>query len=138
MCHQHARSHVVINLLMQLKSFLEALDYVKVVLSTILLVFWFIAESLWNEENFLKPLKVENRDRDKECERDDMDKERDRENREKDRNVAVHEMSLFSSEDKYISKSIQELDFSHSEQCTSSYRLLPKDISSYSINISNF
>ncbi|XP_057475952.1 paired amphipathic helix protein Sin3-like 4 isoform X1 [Actinidia eriantha] len=84
-------------------------------------------ESLWNEENFPRPLKVENRDRDRECERDDMDKERDRENRERDRNVAVHEMSLFSSEDKYMSKPIQVLDLSHSEQCTPSYRLLPKD-----------
>ena len=67
---------------------------------------------MWNEENFLRPLKVEkrDRDRDRECERDDMDKERDHENRERDRNVAVHEMSLFSSNDKFISK----LDLSNS------------------------
>ncbi|GFZ00105.1 SIN3-like 4 [Actinidia rufa] len=86
-----------------------------------------LKRSLWNEENFLRRLKVENRDRDRECERDDMDKERDRENRERDRAAAVHKMSLFSSKDKYISKSVQELDLSNSEQCTPSYRLLPKD-----------
>ena len=83
-------------------------------------------------------MKVENRDRDRERERDDMDKERDRENKERDRNAAIHKMSLFSSKNKYISKSIQELDLSNSEQCTPSYRLLPKDVSSSSINISNF
>ncbi|XP_057509784.1 paired amphipathic helix protein Sin3-like 4 [Actinidia eriantha] len=86
-----------------------------------------LKRSLWNEENFLRPVKVENRDRDRERERDDMDKERDRENRERDRTAAVHKMSLFSSKDKYISKSVQELDLSNSEQCTPSYRLLPKD-----------
>ncbi|GFY88375.1 SIN3-like 3 [Actinidia rufa] len=93
--------------------------------------------SLWNEGNISKTLKVEDRDRNRDRERDDKDKDRDRETRERDRpdkgvafgskDAASHKMSLFSSKDKYMAKPIQELDLSNCEQCTPSYRLLPKN-----------
>ncbi|XP_057481650.1 paired amphipathic helix protein Sin3-like 4 [Actinidia eriantha] len=93
--------------------------------------------SLWNEGNIPRTLKVEDRDKNRDRERDDKDKDRDRENRERDRpdkgvafgskDAASHKMSLFSSKDKYMAKPIQELDLSNYEQCTPSYRLLPKN-----------
>ncbi|PSR88338.1 Paired amphipathic helix protein Sin3-like [Actinidia chinensis var. chinensis] len=93
--------------------------------------------SLWNEGNIPRTLKVEDRDKNRDRERDDKDKDRDRENRERDRpdkgvafcskDAASHKMSLFSSKDKYMAKPIQELDLSNCEQCTPSYRLLPKN-----------
>ncbi|GMP58130.1 hypothetical protein CsSME_00021912 [Camellia sinensis var. sinensis] len=89
--------------------------------------------SLGNGGNLPRPLKIGDRDRD----RDDKAKDRDCENRERDRpdrgvsfgskDVAGHKMSLFSSKDKYMAKPIQELDLSNCEQCTPSYRLLPKN-----------
>ncbi|XP_058193271.1 paired amphipathic helix protein Sin3-like 3 [Rhododendron vialii] len=89
--------------------------------------------SLWNEGNSARPVKVEDRDRDRERE----GREKDRENRERDRpdkgvaygdkDAVGHKMSPFSSKDKYMAKPIQELDLSNCEQCTPSYRLLPKD-----------
>ncbi|KAK7386922.1 hypothetical protein VNO78_27297 [Psophocarpus tetragonolobus] len=86
----------------------------------------------WHEGHGPKPMKVEDRDRDRD--RDDGMKERDREYRERDRfnaaankDVSVPKMSLYTSKDKYASKPISELDLSNCEQCTPSYRLLPKN-----------
>ncbi|XAR48027.1 hypothetical protein NMG60_11030718 [Bertholletia excelsa] len=94
-------------------------------------------KSLWNEGNLTRPLKVDNRDKDRDHERECRDKFRDRENRERDRldkavscgnkDLNGHKMSQYSSKDKYIGKPIQELDLSNCEQCTPSYRLLPKN-----------
>ncbi|KAI4314256.1 hypothetical protein L6164_027183 [Bauhinia variegata] len=91
-------------------------------------------KSIWSEGQ--KPVKVEERegDRDGDRDRDDEIKERDRETRERDkstafsnRDVSGSKMSLFSSKDKYWAKPINELDLSNCEQCTPSYRLLPKN-----------
>ncbi|KAL6969503.1 hypothetical protein U1Q18_029215 [Sarracenia purpurea var. burkii] len=101
-------------------------------------------ESLWNEGNLSRSLKVEDRDRDRDREKDDRDSDRGHENRERDnqpnegvalgnKDVAGHKMSLFSCKDnKYIAKPIHELDLSNCEQCTPSYRLLPKDYPNHS------
>ncbi|KAJ8760863.1 hypothetical protein K2173_021901 [Erythroxylum novogranatense] len=90
-----------------------------------------------SKSNLLRPVKVEERDRDRDCERDERSKERDRETRERDRldkNLAFVnkdtgnlKMTLFSNKDKYLSKPINELDLSNCERCTPSYRLLPKN-----------
>ncbi|KEH19930.1 paired amphipathic helix protein Sin3-like 3 isoform X2 [Medicago truncatula] len=87
-------------------------------------------KSLWNEGHGQKPLKVEEKDRDRG--RDDGVKERDRELRERDKStgisnkdVSIPKVSL--SKDKYVGKPINELDLSNCEQCTPSYRLLPKN-----------
>ncbi|KAF1875223.1 hypothetical protein Lal_00007839 [Lupinus albus] len=91
-------------------------------------------KSLWCEGQGPKPMKVEDRDRDRDRYRDDGVKERDRECRERDKSTAISNkdvsgprMSLYSSKDKYWSKPINELDLSNCEQCTPSYRLLPKN-----------
>ncbi|KAL6983585.1 hypothetical protein U1Q18_016969 [Sarracenia purpurea var. burkii] len=94
--------------------------------------------SLWNEGKLPRPVKLEDRDRDRDREREDKDTDRDCENRERGRpdksvafgskDVSSHKTSLFSSKDKYMAaKPIQELDLSNCEQCTPSYRLLPKN-----------
>lgn len=94
-------------------------------------------ESLWSEGQLPRPMKVEDRDR----ERDDRDKEIDHENRERDRldkSVAfgnkdsnAQKMTLFSNKDKYMAKPIQELDLSNCERCSPSYRLLPKNVCTF-------
>lgn len=78
-------------------------------------------------------MKVENRDQDRD--RDDGIKERDRECRERDKSaaiankdVSVPKTSRYASKDKYVAKPINELDLSNCEQCTPSYRLLPKNV----------
>lgn len=78
-------------------------------------------------------MKVEDRDQDRD--RDDRMKERDRECRERDKSnataykdVSVPKMSLYPNKDKYAAKPISELDLSNCEQCTPSYRLLPKNV----------
>ncbi|CAL5196996.1 unnamed protein product [Lathyrus oleraceus] len=87
-------------------------------------------KSLWNEGHGQKPMKAEDKDRDRD--RDDGVKERDRELRERDKSagiankdVSIPKVSL--SKDKYVGKPINELDLSNCEQCTPSYRLLPKN-----------
>ncbi|KAI8528426.1 hypothetical protein RHMOL_Rhmol12G0147900 [Rhododendron molle] len=95
-------------------------------------------KSLWNEGNLPRTLKGEDRERDRDRERDDKDKDGDCfEKTERDRpdkavafgskDVVSHRVSLLSSKDKYMAKPIQELDLSNCEQCTPSYRLLPKN-----------
>ncbi|KAK7307170.1 hypothetical protein VNO77_39994 [Canavalia gladiata] len=89
-------------------------------------------KSLWNDGHGPKPMKVENRDRDRY--RDDVIKERDREFRERDKSTVIAnrdvlgpKTSLYPSKEKYLSKPINELDLSNCDQCTPSYRLLPKN-----------
>ena len=100
-----------------------------------------IPESLWNEGNLPRAVKVEDRDRDRDRERDDGVKDRDREIRERDRldksvtfgnkDTGGHKMSLFSSKDKFTAKPINELDLSNCERCSPSYRLLPKSVCNF-------
>ncbi|KAL9275062.1 Paired amphipathic helix protein Sin3-like 2-like protein [Drosera capensis] len=67
-----------------------------------------ITESLWNDGHFPTSVKVD--EKDKEPKRDlEVAKEKDK------------------NKEKYMGKSIQELDRSNCERCTSSYRLLPDD-----------
>ncbi|XP_077237908.1 paired amphipathic helix protein Sin3-like 3 [Tasmannia lanceolata] len=95
---------------------------------------------LWNEGHLDRPLKFEARDKERGCERDDREKdrdhirERDKERERFDKNVpfvpkdfAGHKVSMFSNKEKYINKPISELDLSTCEQCTPSYRRLPKN-----------
>ncbi|CAI0379579.1 unnamed protein product [Linum tenue] len=87
--------------------------------------------------NFPRPLKAEDRDRDRVLERDDGTKERDREMRERDRldknaafinkDTGAQKMPLYSSKDKFLWKPVSELDLSNCDSCTPSYRLLPKN-----------
>ncbi|XP_027359740.1 paired amphipathic helix protein Sin3-like 4 isoform X4 [Abrus precatorius] len=97
-------------------------------------------KSLWNDGHGLKSMKVEDRDRDRGQDRDrdhyrdEGIKEKDREFRERDKStvfankdVLGPKMSLYPSKDKYLSKPINELDLSNCDQCTPSYRLLPKN-----------
>ena len=98
-----------------------------------------LTESLWNDGHGLKQIKVEDKDRDQDRDRDryrdDGMKERDREFRERDKSTAIankdvlgSKMSLYPSKEKYLSKPINELDLSNCDQCTPSYRLLPKNV----------
>ncbi|GAB4839893.1 hypothetical protein Ancab_020602 [Ancistrocladus abbreviatus] len=94
-------------------------------------------KSLWSDGHLPRPNKVDVREREWDRERDYRDRDRDHESRERDRadrsvvygnkDMASHRMSLHSDKDKYIGKPIQELDLSNCEQCTPSYRLLPKN-----------
>ncbi|KAM7252050.1 hypothetical protein ACFE04_023933 [Oxalis oulophora] len=61
------------------------------------------SESLWNDGHLPRSVKVEDKD------------------------VPSQRMSLYSSRDKNWAKPIQELDLSDCEQCSPSYRLLPKN-----------
>ncbi|KOM29205.1 hypothetical protein LR48_Vigan636s000400 [Vigna angularis] len=83
---------------------------------------------------FLAGVMNKKRDRDRDRYRDDGMKERDREFRERDKSTVIankdvlgSKMSLYPSKDKYLSKPINELDLSNCDQCTPSYRLLPKN-----------
>ncbi|GMH01660.1 hypothetical protein Nepgr_003499 [Nepenthes gracilis] len=93
-----------------------------------------------DDKNALKRFtKVDDGDRERECDREteDKDRERGRESREKDRadksvvygnkDIASHTMSSHSDKHKNIGKPIQELDLSNCESCTPSYRLLPRN-----------
>jgi len=87
------------------------------------------SESFWHEGHGPKPMKLEDRDRD----RDDGMKERDRRERDKsnaiaNKDVSAPKMFQYGSKDKYSGKPISELDLSNCEQCTPSYRLLPKNV----------
>ncbi|CAM6050285.1 unnamed protein product [Sphagnum compactum] len=72
-------------------------------------------------------------EKDKECDRD-KEKEREGErhrDKDKERDVkpskeALHKVSGIPNKDKFMNKPISELDLSNCEQCTPSYRLLPK------------
>lgn len=91
--------------------------------------------SLWSDEQISKPEKVEDRDKDRDCEWEDRN--RLRETRERDRHdravaygsrdIQGQKMSLYPSKDKYAAKPIHELDLSNCDSCSPSYRLLPKN-----------
>lgn len=68
-----------------------------------------IAESLGSDGHLPRSLKVDERDKEQKRETDGA--------KEKER-----------SREKYLYKSIQELDLSNCESCTPSYRLLPEDV----------
>ncbi|CAN4124323.1 unnamed protein product [Withania somnifera] len=86
--------------------------------------------SLWSDEQIPKSEKVEDRDKDRDCEWED--RIRLRETRERtvaygSRDIQVQKMSLYPSKDKYAAKPIHELDLSNCDSCSPSYRLLPKN-----------
>ena len=71
------------------------------------------AESLSSEEHLSRPVKGEEKETETEREhKRDLDAAKEKER----------------SNDKYMGKSIQELDLSDCERCTPSYRLLPSDV----------
>ncbi|MCO5610178.1 hypothetical protein L7F22_064414 [Adiantum nelumboides] len=85
----------------------------------------------------LKPKVEREREKDREREKErgreeergehgrDAEKEKERD-RHLSREVPGHKGSLASNREKYMTKPISELDLSNCEQCTPSYRLLPK------------
>lgn len=92
-----------------------------------------------------KPVKEEDRDRDREHDRDEKERDHERE-REKERErfdkgapinskeLASQKAPVLSSKDKYnMWKPISELDLSNCQRCTPSYRLLPKNVSTYTL-----
>ncbi|XP_020207855.1 paired amphipathic helix protein Sin3-like 4 isoform X2 [Cajanus cajan] len=87
---------------------------------------------LLHEVHGPKPMKVENSDQYC-CGGDGMKKmdhkcgERDKSNATDDKDLSVPNMPLCASEDKYAAKPTCDLDLSNCEQCTPSYRLLPKN-----------
>eukprot|EP00268_Persea_americana_P032753 TRINITY_DN322_c0_g1_i5.p1 TRINITY_DN322_c0_g1~~TRINITY_DN322_c0_g1_i5.p1 ORF type:complete len:1449 (+),score=328.48 TRINITY_DN322_c0_g1_i5:313-4659(+) len=95
-------------------------------------------KSLLNEGHLARPVKAEDRDKERESERDERNKDRERERtRDKDRerldkNAPFPQResasrTLFSNNEKYMTKPISELDLSNCQRCTPSYRLLPKN-----------
>ncbi|CAK9220996.1 unnamed protein product [Sphagnum troendelagicum] len=71
--------------------------------------------------------KDKERDRDKEKERDgDRHRDKDKERDVKPSKEALHKVSGIPNKDKFMNKPISELDLSNCDQCTPSYRLLPK------------
>ncbi|KHN13457.1 Paired amphipathic helix protein Sin3-like 3 [Glycine soja] len=86
-------------------------------------------EIFWHEGHGPKPMKVEDRDQDRDDKMEKRDRkclERVKSNATANKDVSVPKMSLYASKDKYAMKPINELDLSNCEQCTPSYRLLPK------------
>lgn len=85
----------------------------------------------------LKPKVERDREKDREREKErgreeekaehglDVEKEKERD-RHLSREISSHKASLASNREKYMTKPISELDLSNCEQCTPSYRLLPK------------
>ncbi|KAI0488543.1 hypothetical protein KFK09_028379 [Dendrobium nobile] len=97
----------------------------------------FNKKPLWSEGHKAKLVKVEDREKERERERDDRDRDRERE-RDKDKersdkgcyiskDTANHKGPLVSKEKFNLYKPISELDLSNCQQCTPSYRLLPKN-----------
>ena len=71
-----------------------------------------ISESLCNDGHLSKSSKLEEKDKDQRHELDGGTKEKER----------------YREREKYMGKSIQELDLSNCQRCTPSYRLLPQDV----------
>lgn len=88
--------------------------------------------SLWSDEPIPKSEKVEDRDKDRDCEWEDRNTVRETRERH-DRAVTYGNrdvqgrMPLCPSKDKYAAKPIHELDLSNCDSCSPSYRLLPKN-----------
>ncbi|XP_055810193.1 paired amphipathic helix protein Sin3-like 4 isoform X2 [Solanum dulcamara] len=86
--------------------------------------------TLRSDESNPKSEKVEDRDKDRDCEWEERN--RVRETRERaaaygNRDTQGQKMSLYPSKDKYAAKPIHELDLSNCDSCSPSYRLLPKN-----------
>lgn len=87
-------------------------------------------------------VKVYSRHRDQNGEK--RHKDRNQENREMERSdriapggkdESVCNISQFPSKDEILVKPINELDLSNCERCTPSYRLLPKDVCHFFLNL---
>ena len=68
------------------------------------------------------------KERSKEDDRGERGREAEKEKEREKRDVPSHKISIQNRE-KYMTKPISELDLSNCEQCTPSYRLLPKSVS---------
>ncbi|URD83876.1 Paired amphipathic helix protein [Musa troglodytarum] len=99
-------------------------------------------EGVFRKRHMARPVKIEDRDRERECEMDELEKVHERRERNKEgdrvdkgalfnsRDGTSHKSSLLSNKEKYnICKPISELDLSNCQRCTPSYRLLPKNYS---------
>ena len=75
-------------------------------------------ESLWSDGKFPQPTKSQDKDTDREREKTERLRERDREKERLEKAAASQKWA----------KPISELDLSNCEQCTPSYRLLPKNV----------
>lgn len=75
-----------------------------------------MAESLWNEGPLPRSIRAEEKDKEQKWEMEGA--------KEKDR-----------CREKYMGKSIQELELSNCERCTPSYRLLPEDVCKFYFTI---
>ncbi|XP_016649515.1 PREDICTED: paired amphipathic helix protein Sin3-like 4 isoform X2 [Prunus mume] len=94
-------------------------------------------KALRSEGNLSRSVKVEDMDRDHDCERDDGVNNRERGTWKGDtfekngasgnKEVGGQKISIFSSKDKYLAKPINELDLSNCERCTPTHLLLPKN-----------
>ncbi|XP_024995556.1 paired amphipathic helix protein Sin3-like 3 isoform X2 [Cynara cardunculus var. scolymus] len=75
--------------------------------------------------------KVDGGDRNRDCDRDERDGDHEIKERNRpaigSKDASPSKPSSLSSKEKYLWKSIQELDLSNCECCTPSYRLLPKN-----------
>ena len=79
-------------------------------------------ESLWSDGKVPQPTKSQDKDTDREREKVERFRERDREKERLEKAAASQKWA----------KPINELDLSNCEQCTPSYRLLPKNVCGYS------
>jgi paired amphipathic helix protein Sin3a len=93
---------------------------------------------VFNKRQTARIVKTEDKEKDREREREDRDrdreKERDKERERLDRGFIKDGSShkpLLPKEKYNLSKPISELDLSNCQQCTPSYRLLPKNVSSF-------
>lgn len=90
-----------------------------------------------NNKLVFRSLKVD-RDVD-DHDQEDGEKNKDHDIRERDRHdrglasntrdVIGQKMPSYASKEKFLSKSIQDLDLSNSDRCSPSYRLLPENVS---------
>ncbi|XP_074557091.1 paired amphipathic helix protein Sin3-like 3 isoform X3 [Curcuma longa] len=88
-------------------------------------------EGVFNKRHMARPVKIENRDRERDRElverEKDHESERNSERERVDKGIS-HKATLCSNKEKYnLWKPISELDLSDCQCCTPSYRLLPKN-----------
>lgn len=81
-------------------------------------------ESLWSDGKCPQPTKSQDKDTDREREKVERYRERDREKERLEKAAASQKWA----------KPISELDLSNCEQCTPSYRLLPKNVCGCSLS----
>ncbi|CAA6665487.1 unnamed protein product [Spirodela intermedia] len=83
---------------------------------------------VFSKRNIARPVKVEDKDKDRESEREkDRDHERERDkDRERLKDSAAHKVPSVVKDKYNWAKPISELDLSACQRCTPSYRLLPK------------